>query len=287
MTLTIAWVRKVGEVEEMVFCSDSRLRFGCSWDSCQKVFPLPRGDCAIAFAGDTNFAYPFINAAINAINFHRGSKRRQVDIFVAKSVLLTAINGMLDELGDFRDSQERFDEPDLRIILGGYSWQKKRFAIWKYQFDHTKYQFVVTEPRGWRNFQKKGALVILGEPNSSPSANKRAHRNKDTPTPREHDVEAIAKEKLIELVSKDKSNTSTWDMEPFEVLRDILLGNLSPHVGGPPQLVKVYQHLNCQPFGVRWPSLRGRVSLLGRMLPKGEIAHVPIINSVTLETETR
>jgi hypothetical protein len=29
----VAWIRKVGDIEELVFASDSRLRSGRAWDS--------------------------------------------------------------------------------------------------------------------------------------------------------------------------------------------------------------------------------------------------------------
>ena len=117
MTLTMVWIRGVGDYEELVFCSDSRLRFGCAWDSCQKVFPLPRGDCAIAFAGDTQFAYPFIHTAINAVSLHRGSSRRQVDLFTAKTFPLNAMNAMLSDIQDLPRGQDQFEESYVRKLV--------------------------------------------------------------------------------------------------------------------------------------------------------------------------
>jgi hypothetical protein len=56
-------------------------------------------------------------------------------------------------------------------------------------------------------------------------------------------------------------------MEPFEVLRDMIREGIDPAIGGPPQVVKVYRHLNASPFGVYWPSrTNGRITLLGRPL---------------------
>jgi len=56
-------------------------------------------------------------------------------------------------------------------------------------------------------------------------------------------------------------------MEPFEVLRDIIRSGMFPSVGGAPQVVKVYEHMNVHPFGVHWPDKSGgMVTLLGRPL---------------------
>ena len=286
MTLTIAWIRDVGDFEELVFCSDSRLRFGCAWDSCQKIFPLPRGDCAIAFAGETHFAYPFINTAINAVTYHRGSNRRQVDLFTAKSILLNAINAMLAEIRDLPKGQSQFDEPNLRLAFGGYCWKKKKFAIWKFEFNSGEREFRVREVRGWKHLGRKRVLLVLGDPNASPSSVKRAVRIGATAVTDDEDVEAMAKKELVNLLEERGAKNSTGlDMEPFEILKSIIKSKKSPHIGGAPQLVKVYQHLNAQAFGIRWPGRGGRVAVLGRLLPHGEKMHVPILNPTTLRVE--
>ncbi len=287
MTLSMAWIRSVGEYEELVFCSDSRLRFGCAWDACQKVFPLPRGDCAITFAGDTHFSYPFIHAAINAVSLHRGSNNRQVDITEAKTFLLKAINSMLENIHDFPHGKALFEEPILRLIFGGYSWRLKRFILWKFYFNPGEREFRHAEIKAWRGFGKNRKIVILGDPEASLSAQRKATRRGETKPRKAEDVERIAKNNLVKLLeSRGIKEGSGLDMEPFEVLRDFIRGRLSPYVGGSPQIVKVYQHLNTQPFGVRWPvGDSGRVSILGRVLDTGEKAHVPIINPEDLSIE--
>jgi hypothetical protein len=61
MTIVIAWVRNVSDCEELVFVSDSRLSGdGRLFDACPKIFTLPRSDCAIAYAGHTEDAFPMM-----------------------------------------------------------------------------------------------------------------------------------------------------------------------------------------------------------------------------------
>ena len=60
MTLVLAWTRKRGASEELVLASDSRLTGGFRFDEAPKLFPFPRGDCAMAFTGGSYFAYPLI-----------------------------------------------------------------------------------------------------------------------------------------------------------------------------------------------------------------------------------
>ena len=283
----MAWIRSLPDYEELVFCSDSRLRFGCAWDSCQKVFPLPRGDCAITFAGDTQFAYPFIHSAINAVSYHRGSKKRLVDLTEVKPVLLNALNSMLAEIRDLAKGKEVFDDPDLRLIFGGYSWKKKRFIIWKFFFNHGERSFRHGEVKAWKGLGAGRKLLILGDPEASRSASRRASRLNESPPDPENDVEALAKRKLLDLLeARGLKDGQGLDMEPLEVLLGLLRDNSSPYIGGPPQMVKVYQHLNAQAFGVRWPDASsGRVAMLGRLLPYGEKTHAPVMNPSTLRVE--
>ena len=287
MTLSMAWIRTLTDREELIFCSDSRLRFGCAWDACQKVFPLPRGDCAITFAGHTRFAFPFVHAALNAVSLHQGSSRRQVDITIVKQFLLKAINSMLGEISDFPWGETEHEEPELRMAFGGYSWVRKEFVIWKFHFNAGEREFQQAEISEWRGLGTGRKLLILGDPEASLSAIKRAGRtNGERPDPSE-DVQQLAKRRLLELLdARNLRDGNGLDMEPFEVLRDIIRDELSPHVGGSPQLVKVYQHMNVQPFGVRWKGIsQPSVAVLGRVLARGERTHIPVLNPDTLEIE--
>jgi hypothetical protein len=74
--------------------------------------------------------------------------------------------------------------------------------------------------------------------------------------------------KLADLI-KTKDNASSLDkldFEPFEVVRDMLRNTSKAHtIGGPPQVVKVYQYSECVPLGVWWPDrTQGTPHLQGR-----------------------
>jgi hypothetical protein len=68
------------------------------------------------------------------------------------------------------------------------------------------------------------------------------------------------------LRADDRLVSGGLNMEPFYVLCDIIRSQAFPSVGGAPQLVKIYEHMNVHPFGVYWPDRAGNVSLLGRPL---------------------
>src|SRR5688500_4667415 len=77
VTLSLACVRNVGTVRALVFASDSRLRSGEAWDSCPKIFTLPRSDCLISFAGQTHYAYPLMLQMIQSSEVFRPSRSRR------------------------------------------------------------------------------------------------------------------------------------------------------------------------------------------------------------------
>jgi hypothetical protein len=77
-----------------------------------------------------------------------------------------------------------------------------------------------------------------------------------------------------------------FDTEPFEVLRDMLRVDKFSGIGGPPQLLKVYEHMNRQSISVKWKIGRTDVlTLLARRLKEYEKSSYPIIDPDTLKIE--
>jgi hypothetical protein len=67
-------------------------------------------------------------------------------------------------------------------------------------------------------------------------------------------------------------------MEPFEVLVEMLRADRHETIGGPPQLAKIYRHMNAQLFAVTWPSGDGVPTLAGRELLSYEELNVPVLD---------
>lgn len=58
MTVAIAWVAtRSDKRQDLYMASDSRTSGGQVFDACPKIQLLPRGDCAICFAGDVSMTY--------------------------------------------------------------------------------------------------------------------------------------------------------------------------------------------------------------------------------------
>src|ERR1700733_131397 len=135
MTLAMAWVRSVGKTKELLMATDSRLRFGCAWDCGPKVLLLPRSDVVICFTGGTLYAYPLMLQLSSAIAHYGKSRSRALDIFDLKGHTLRVFNEMRALISDLPHGSDEPEPPDTRFILAGYSWKKKKFAIWVLHFN--------------------------------------------------------------------------------------------------------------------------------------------------------
>jgi hypothetical protein len=105
MTLCAAWVREVDNEQELVFATDSCLSCGDRWHSGVKLFELPRKDCVICFAGDTNRTYPLILNLISSIKFDEELANSHTDI-VQVLDYLTGVSQLLTNY--FRPNKTTF-----------------------------------------------------------------------------------------------------------------------------------------------------------------------------------
>jgi hypothetical protein len=269
MTIAAAWVRTLDNgAEELMFCSDSRLCGGKRFDHCQKIFRLARNDAAICFSGGTDWAYPMIVAAISAAGLHLPSETRSLSLPKLGTHIINILNQMQREVHNFATAE---NIPDVTFIFGGYDWWKKRFRIWRLVFDEDekkfvadeqsllvffdaeKKAFVTDEPRGL-GFSKLGKIQIAGD---GEWAKKMRERIKDLVTDR-----------YWHKGWKKDRRGAKFDMEPFEVIRDLLKeSDANDTIGGAPQGVKIYQYLNSTDIGIFWPHVRdGRLFVSGRPL---------------------
>lgn len=247
MTLGMAWVRNLGTIRELVIASDSRLSGGKHWDAGPKILLLPRSDAVISFAGDTNDAYPLMLQVYNAILMHGPALERSMDLPELKGHLIRVINKARSSVTNLPRGHTGPTIADASFMLSGYSWRKKRFRVWTlhHQKKPAGFTFRPTSPwRGQDGLEKEIAFVGDDE------------------------VVKVAKEELVRLLrTKGKLTDGGLDMEPFEVLRDLLRSNAHPEIGGAPQLVKIYEHMNAHPFPIYWPNRKsGELTILGRPL---------------------
>jgi hypothetical protein len=260
MTITLAWIRKVDTVEELVVASDSRLAFGCRWDCCPKILALPRNDAVICFAGDTMYAYPVMLQAIAAVSQHPRLLSRGMDLHDLKGHLLRVLNGMTSLVHDLPAGIDA--SPDTTFLFGGWSWKEGAFKVWLLHFDQEIKRFTFRPTSHWQGSNGHKLFAFTG------------------------DYEVEYKAKLIDLLrKKGKLDGGGFDMEPLEVLRDMLRAGTFDTIGGAPQVMKVYKYSSCMPYAVFWPDREtNEVNLLGRPLLHYEQSEYLVLDLDTMQT---
>lgn len=260
MTISIAWVRKIKTVEELVIASDSRLSFGCRWDCCPKILAIPRGDSAICFAGNTMYAYPVMLQAIAAVTQHPRLLSRGMNLDDLKGHLLRVLNSMVSLIHDLPKGGD--SDPDTTFLFAGWSWKHSRFKIWLLHYDTHQRKFTFRPASRWRGLNSEKVFTFTG------------------------DYEANYKERLISLLRKKKKIAGGgFDMEPLEILRDMLRDPSFDLIGGAPQIMKVYKYSSCKPYAVFWPNKSAAiVNLLGRPLLDYEQSDYLVLDTDKMET---
>lgn len=266
MTLGIIWERAINDTTELVVASDSRLSgSGRAWDCNPKILLLPRSDAVISFAGATDDAYPLMIQAINATYMHEPAEKRVLDICEFKGHLLRVFTDTLAHMHSPPSDRVAPDPPDVVFSLSGYSWREGKFCIWKLVFDkhNKKFSFIPAKRTKMRDGTVKKLITIIGDKDAVREAKLRLFGT----GPKDYDL-----------------RNNNLSMQPFEVLRDIIRSNKFGSVGGAPQIVKIYKHLNSVPVGVRWPDASGkeRPTVLGRPLMEYEVNRWATIDPETL-----
>lgn len=250
MTISVVWVRTLeAGAEELVFCSDSRLSNGKRFDHCQKVFRFTRTDAAISFAGDTDWAYPMIVAAVTAADLHLPSQTRALTLSKFKGHLINILNQMQSEVHNYAKNQEI---PGSTFLFGGYDWWYKKFRIWRIEFSESDGRFVANERKGSNAFGSLGKIEFAGDKEWTQGFRKK--------------LKEIAQGKYGLAMNSEKN--SKFNMEPFEAVRDLIRSaSADDSIGGSPQAVKIYQFMNSADVGVFWPNVTdGRLHVSGRPL---------------------
>lgn len=268
MTISAAWLRKVNNCEELIFISDSRLCGGHRWDECPKIIELPGNNSALAFAGDTEYAYPMMFQLKHAMSGYRKIETRALDVTEINGHLLNHANHLIKSVYDIADPNYK---PDIEFIYGGYSWTEKRFRIWRYYYDPTD-ERLAKDGKPHRILRSIDSnIVVVGD---------QRYKFK-------MELRNFLKEKYGEDV--ENANGIMLNMEPFEVLCRLLRNSdKTMTIGGAPQMIKVYQYMNSSPVGVYWPNKEDNIylnrTILGRKMFDYESTSYWFIDPVTCKT---
>jgi hypothetical protein len=197
----------------------------------------------------------------HATTVHYRYRTRRLDLYDYKGFVLDILNLMKDQIAPDGASLADVAGDQPLFILAGYSWRQARFALWTLHLDPAIAAFTFREHVKWAGVDGRRKAAFIGD--SVPEA----------------------KEQLTHLLARSgKLAAGGLDFEPFEVLRDIIRAGSAVTVGGPPQLVKIYRHLNVAPFGVFWPQREGGTpTLFGRPLMNFEKPDTGFLDPDTLK----
>lgn len=264
MTLAVAFIRTLPDRQrrrqELVFASDSRLTWGQRLDDGQKIFGLARTDALLAFAGDTKYAYPLAHHLVASVQMYPRSIDRRYPLHAVKGQLLRIYNQIYRGIYGMPVGRETpiDDEPRVQFLFGGYVWHDDQFRIWRIVLDRRRQEFVFERCRGF---------AFIGNDDAARDA---------------------ARQTALLLWGRDKTRRNI-DLEPLEVLMDVVATDRHPYVGGAPQIAKVYRHMNTQFFATVWPRSGGSEPparhVFGRALAPNEVCSWPIFDARTLRFE--
>ena len=102
-----------------------------------------------------------------------------------------------------------------------------------------------------------------------------------------NDIMEVRNRIYLLMNARGKQRGDGMDMEPFEVLRDKIREKSNQAIGGPPQIVKIYSHMNIMPYGVFWPNKESKqITFLGRPILNYELVPYLILDPDQLNTTT-
>lgn len=242
MTLCIAWIRQENENQELVFATDSMLTGGGeTWKHGVKLFELPRKDCLLCFAGDTDKAYPLILNLISSIKFDQKIMNQHTDLRQVLEYLCSNFTTIINSIEYQREDLALYNPfTSAKFIFGGWNWKTQLLEFWQiyYGMEEKKFLFNGFDSNNPR------AYLMIGD----------------------HLTEA---EDIFvqELSNNGKRIQGAYDMEPFMVLSRMARDNENYRpIDGALQIAKAYQSGSTEFFGVMWQSINGKHTFLGREL---------------------
>lgn len=245
MTLCTAWIRKVNKKEELFFATDSCLSSGERWKNGVKLFELPRKDCLICFAGNTQRTYPLILNLISSIKFDEYLSNPHTDICEVLDYLADLFTSICNSITDY--GNQSFDNAlgvesknksiaDFSFLFGGWSWKNNSFQLWTLTYKFEVKAFLPNKIQDDRMIH-----VFIGD-----------------------EIERATQLLETEISSSGKILGREFDMEPFKVLLKMIRDNQCDTIAGAIQLAKIDPPGQTEFYGVMWPSINGRKTFLGR-----------------------
>lgn len=236
MTLCVSWIREVNNERELVFATDSCLSGGERWHSGVKLFELPRKDCLICFAGETNRTYPLILNLISSIKFDEHLLSSHTDIAEVLDYLTRLFTSLCHSIKDYGTRDFETVLGDFQFLFGGWSWKGNDFRLWKLEYNHSAGAFMHDEVDSGTMF-----YTFIGD-----------------------ELEKSEESLNNELINNKKITAKNFDMEPFKVLIEMIREKTYSSIDGAVQIAKIHPPGTTEFLGVYWPSISGKKTFLGK-----------------------
>ncbi|MDE6693754.1 MAG: hypothetical protein K2K05_10255, partial [Muribaculaceae bacterium] len=201
--------------------ADSCFSGGQRFLAAPKLFPIGRGDYAIACAGSTQYSFPLVEHIQRAFALNRKLDDRATDITDVVHLLEDIVNRCLHEEIAPEYATYPGEGPRFSMIFAGFSWKKKQPILKILYFDWKKKKMRSSTPSTIKGYK----IAVIGD-----------------------DVGGC-RGKIHNRLEDDKKKGKALDMQPLDILLDYISDTAYPSIGGYPQLIKIYPFSNILPFG--------------------------------------
>lgn len=249
MTLCVGWIRKLPKSEEICLAADSMFTGGGSrLPIAPKLFPLLRGDCALACAGNTGYTMPLVEHINHAIEINGPIRDRAYDIYHFVHLVEDVVNSCLLRETEVQENDR--EGPDFSMILAGFSWENRKPVL-----------YTITYDKESEKMKAKRASTIMGIPVAVVG-----------------DYEYVPKVRGKIHNAFKKVNIKQGipvGFEPLDVISDYIADDNIYTIGGHLQMLKIYPYSRVLPIGCFYPDTK-RIYFYGRPLLKYETFPYPI-----------
>ena len=221
MTLCVGWVRKIKDTEQICMIADSCVTGGQKFLATPKLFPLKRGDCAIACAGLTEYSFPIVTHLTRAMEINGPVNDLAKDFLDIIHLIVDITNKCLAEEQDVLSYN-----PSFSMMLCGFSWKRKAPYLFKIVYDKNLRRMRHCSVRTILGNQ----VAVIGDKNIIP----------------------MARKAIFDAVAPDGKNIHRpIDMQPLDVLMGIINNPEYRSIGGHPQMLKIYPFFKVLPIGLK------------------------------------
>jgi len=256
MTLCVAWIREINNEKELVFATDSCLSGGERWHSGVKLFELPRKDCLICFAGETNRTYPLILNLISSIKFDEQLLSSHTDIAEVLEYLTRLFTSLCNSITNYEPQSFAEALGDFQFLFGGWSWKDNAFKLWKLEYNHEAKAFMHDETNSDEMF-----YTFIGD-----------------------ELDKSQEFLVKEISNSGKTLSRRFDMEPFKVLIAMIRDEEHSSIDGAVQIAKIHPPSTTEFLGVYWPSVTGgKKTFLGKDV---SLDNNPLVKYIDPDTGT-